>query len=111
MEHGISRRDLMKGALAGAVLPALGLIGKDARAADLTPLEESDPTAKALGFVTDASKVDASANPTFKAGQTCGGCSQYQGKPTDATAGCTIFAGRSVPAGGWCRAWVQRPAG
>ena len=109
MEHEISRRDLMRIALAGAVLPVLGPLGKNARAADLTPLEESDPTAKALGFVTDASKVDASANPTFKAGQHCAGCAQFQGKPTDATAACTIFAGHSVPGGGWCRAFVARP--
>ena len=110
MNHGISRRDLMKSALvAGALAPALGLIAKSTWAADLTPLDPNDPTAKALGFVTDASKVDASANPTFKAGQHCAACAQFQGKPTDATAGCTIFAGHSVPAGGWCKAWVQRP--
>lgn len=110
MYHGISRRELMKSVLlASAFAPALGLIGKNAWAADLTPLDPSDPAAKALGFVTDASTVDAGANPTFKAGQHCAACAQYQGKPTDATAGCTIFAGHSVPAGGWCKAWVQRP--
>ena len=109
MRQRMSRRDLMKGALAGALVPVLGLIGKGARAADLTPLDPNDPAAKALGFVTDASKVDASANPTFKAGQHCASCAQFQGKPTDATAACTIFAGHSVPAGGWCKAWVQRP--
>src|SRR5262249_11538639 len=108
MPHEVSRRDLMKIALAGAVLPALGLVGRNSRAADLTPLDPNDPTAKALGFVTDAAKGDASANPTFKAGQHCGGCAQFQGTATDATAGCTIFAGHSVPGGGWCRAFVAR---
>ncbi len=110
MQHEISRRDLMKGALlASALVPALGLIGKNSQAAGLTPLDPNDPAAKALSFVTDASKVDASANPTFKAGQSCATCAQYQGKPTDATAGCNIFAGHSVPAGGWCKVWVPRP--
>ena len=108
MPYEISRRDLMKSALASTLVPALGLIGKSSQAADLTPLDPNDPTAKALGFVTDAAKVDAAANPTFKAGQRCSACAQYQGTSTDATAGCTIFAGHSVPAGGWCRAFVQR---
>jgi hypothetical protein len=108
MQHEISRRDLMKSALATALLPALGMISKRSQAADLTPLDPNDPTAKALGFVTDASKVDAASNPTFKPGQHCAACAQYQGTPSDATAGCTIFAGHSVPGAGWCRAFVQR---
>jgi hypothetical protein len=109
MRYTLSRRDLMKHALAaGALVPALGLIGKESRAAALTPLDPNDPAAKSLGFVTDASKVDASANSTFKPGQHCGTCMQYQGKPGDATAGCTIFAGHSVPANGWCKVWSQR---
>jgi hypothetical protein len=111
MQHNISRRDLVKsGLLAGVLVPAIGLIGREARAAGLTPLDPNDPTAKALGFVTDASKVEASTNPTYKAGQRCATCAQYQGKPTEATAACAIFAGHSVPAGGWCRVWAQRPA-
>jgi hypothetical protein len=109
MQYTISRRALIKGAFAaGALAPALGLIGKESRAAELTPLDPNDPAAKSLGFVLDASKVDASANSTFKAGQRCGTCMQYQGKPGDATGGCTIFAGHSVPANGWCKVWSQR---
>jgi len=109
MQPEISRRDLMKSAfLRGAALPALGLIGADALAADPTPLDANDPTAKALAFVTDASKVDTGANPGFKPGQRCASCVQYQGKQTDAAAGCKIFAGRSVPADGWCKVWAQR---
>jgi hypothetical protein len=111
MRHAISRRDVMKGALlAGSVVPALGLVGNDSRAAALTPLDPNDPTAKALGFVTDAAKVNAKTSPTYKAGQRCATCAQYQGKPADASAGCIIFAGHSVPAGGWCSVWAQRPA-
>jgi len=110
VHHEISRRALMKGAIAaGTLIPALGLVHTRAWAAELTPLDANDPTAKALHFVTDASKVDASATPNFKPGQRCANCAQYQGKPTDATAGCTIFAGHSVPAAGWCQVWSQRP--
>src|ERR1700739_2169541 len=74
MQHKkLSRRAMVKASLlAGTLVPALGLIGEAAEAAALTPLDPNDPQAKALGFVTDASKVDAAANPTFKAGQKCG---------------------------------------
>jgi hypothetical protein len=110
MQHKISRRAIVKrGLIAGALVPAMGLIGNAAGAAGLSPLDPSDPTAKALGFVTDATKVDASANPTFKPNQKCSTCAQYQGKAGDATAGCNIFAGHSVPQGGWCKVWAQKP--
>ena len=65
-------------------------------------------TAKALGFVTDAGKVDAAANPTYKPTQKCATCAQFQGKAGDASAACNIFAGKSVPSGGWCKVWVQK---
>ncbi len=109
MHHRISRRELVKrGLIAGALVPAIGLIGNNAEAA-LTPLDPNDPTAKALGFETDASKVDAKANPTFKPNQKCSTCAQFQGKAGDAMAGCNIFAGHTVPAGGWCKVWAQKP--
>lgn len=110
MQHKISRRAIVKrGLIAGALVPAMGLIGNAAGAAALSPLDPSDPTAKALGFVTDATKVDASANPTYKPNQKCGTCAQFQGKAGDATAGCNIFAGHSVPQTGWCKVWAQKP--
>jgi len=102
----IVRRDFLKCALASAVVIP-GLRAADARATDLTPLDPTDPTAQSLGFVPDASKVAANANPTFKSSQRCGVCMQYRGKPSDATAGCSIYSGHSVPSGGWCRAFVQ----
>ena len=107
MSFTIVRRDFLKCALASAVvIPVLG--AADARATDLPALDPTDPVAQSLGFVPDASKVAANANPTFKPGQRCGVCVQYQGKPSDAAAGCGIFAGHSVPSRGWCRAFVQR---
>lgn len=107
MSRTIVRRDFLTYALASAVvIPALSRA--DARATDLTPLDPTDSTAQALGFVPDGSKLSANANPTFKSGQHCGVCVQYRGKPSDATAGCSIYQGHSVPSGGWCRAFVQR---
>jgi len=108
MRSEFSRRELMKRALLAGAVPTLALIGEESRAAELTPLDADNPTAKALGFVADASKVDVSTSPAFKPGQRCSGCAQFQGKPTDASAGCTIFSGHSVPSGGWCRVWSQR---
>ena len=111
MQHKMTRRAMVKGSLiAGALVPALGLIGNSAQAADLTPLDAADPTAKALGFVADASKVSAASNPTYKAGSKCSTCAQYTGKPSDASGPCNIFAGHTVPAGGWCSVWAAKPA-
>jgi hypothetical protein len=109
MQRKISRRAIVKsGFIVGAVLPAAGFVSLNAAAAALPPLDPSDPTAKALGFVNDASKVDAKKYPTYKPTQKCSNCAQFQGKPTDPTAACTIFAGKSVPQGGWCQVWAQR---
>jgi len=111
MQNKISRRAIVKGGLiAGALIPAMGLMSGSAAAAGLPLLDPKDPTAQALGFVPDASKVDATANPTYKSTQKCGTCAQFQGKAGDASAGCNIFAGKSVPAGGWCKVWAQKPA-
>ncbi len=113
MQNKISRRALVKGGLmAGALLPALGWVGGTAAAAgaELPPLDPNDPTAKALGFVTDTTKVDAAANPTHKPTQKCSTCAQFQGKAGDARGGCNVFTGHSVAAGGWCKVWAQKPA-
>lgn len=111
MQNKISRRDIVKsGLIAGALVPAMAWVGGSAQAAALPPLDPKDPTAQALGFVTDATKVDKAANPTYNASQKCGTCAQFQGKASDATAGCSIFSGKSVPSGGWCKVWAQKPA-
>jgi hypothetical protein len=111
MQHKMTRRAMVKGGLiAGALVPTFGLIGNAAKAADLTPLDAADPTAKGLGFVPDASKVSAASNPTYKPGSKCSNCAQYTGKPSDASGPCNIFVGHTVPAGGWCSVWAAKPA-
>jgi hypothetical protein len=110
MQKPISRRTLVNYALVtAAFLPALH-IGTEAAAAEaLTPLDPNDPAAKSLGYVSDSSKVDASANPTHKPDQTCSSCAQFQGKPGEHQGGCNIFPGKSVAAGGWCKVWAKKP--
>ncbi len=108
MPRGISRRHLMIRVLAtSALLPGLDGLVRGAQAEGLTPLDTKDSAASALGFVTDAST--AGSNPIFKKGEHCASCVHYLGQPTDATAGCKIYAGHSVPANGWCTVWSQRP--
>jgi High potential iron-sulfur protein len=110
MQSKISRRALVKGSIAaGALLPAFSLLGNFGRAAALPALDPNDPTAKALGFVSDTTKVDAATNPTHKPTQKCGVCAQFQGKTGDASGGCNIFTGKSVPQNGWCKVWAQKP--
>jgi hypothetical protein len=79
--------------------------------ADTPPpkVNEKDPVAVALGYVSDVKHLDAKAAPTYKAGSTCSGCSWYQGKAGDPAGGaCTFFPGKHVDANGWCRMWAKK---
>ncbi|WP_233861834.1 high-potential iron-sulfur protein [Paraburkholderia adhaesiva] len=76
--------------------------------ADAPKLSESDPTAMALGYRADATKVDKAKFAKYVAGQTCSNCQFFQGKPTDAWAPCAMFAGKEVSAKGWCGAYAKK---
>jgi hypothetical protein len=81
-----------------------------AAAGALPMLSPTEPAAKALGYVEDATKVDAKANPTFKAGQNCANCLQWADKNRKApTSKCNLFPGKLVKSGGWCKVWVKAP--
>ncbi|QCP53672.1 High potential iron-sulfur protein [Trinickia violacea] len=99
-----SRRSFM----ISAVGLASSLVLSHESSADTTLVQESDANAQALGYRTDASKVDRAKYPKFQAGQACANCQFFQGKAGDATAPCTIFAGKQVHATGWCSAYVKR---
>jgi hypothetical protein len=111
-ESGIlsQRRELLKGTLCAVIaIPVASILGcARARAADLQPLDEKDPQAKALGYVADAARVDSKTNPTFKSGQACANCLQLQGKAGDPMRPCNLFPGKLVNANGWCKAWVKK---
>jgi hypothetical protein len=99
-----TRRSFLQ--VAAALVPALTF---DRRAAaDAGVVQESDPNAQALGYRTDASKVDRSKYSKFQAGEACANCQFFQGKAGDAMAPCTIFAGKQVNAKGWCSAYVKK---
>lgn len=99
-----SRRSFMA-ATAGL---ASSLILERNAAAQAGPVLESDANAQALGYKTDASKVDHAKYANYQAGQACASCQFFQGKAGDATAPCTIFGGKQVNAKGWCSAYAKK---
>jgi High potential iron-sulfur protein len=109
-EVSVPRRAFLKGAVLGVIaIPATSLcIGSVAQAGPTGALDEKDPQAKALGYVSDAGRVDAKSNPAFKAGQNCANCLQLTGKAGEAFRPCNLFPGKLVDANGWCKAWVKK---
>lgn len=69
---------------------------------------EKDPQATALGYVADATKADKAKYKTYAAGQICGNCALFQGKPADAAGACPLFAGKQVATKGWCSAYAKK---
>ena len=101
MNRNMTRRTLVKGGLiAGALVPVAGLFINGLATAAPSALDPSDPTAKALGYVTKSAKPD----------QQCDNCSQFQGKSGDSQGVCTLFPGKTVASGGWCMSWVKKLA-
>lgn len=92
------RRFLKLVAISGAAAGMAGMAPPLLRATDLPRLDMSDPTAKALGYVEDASST---ADPKHKAGDACANCQFYTGGPTG-YGPCQVFTGKSVSAKGWC---------
>lgn len=76
--------------------------------ADAPKVSESDPTAQALGYKADATKVDKAKYAKYAAGEDCGNCQFYQGKPGDAFAPCPMFGGKQVSGKGWCSAYNKK---
>lgn len=90
--------------VAGAVasLPAL--------AADAPAhLEESDPTAQALGYKPDTKLVDQKKYPQHQPDQHCAACALYQGAAGSKEGPCGAFGGKIVNANGWCMAYARKP--
>lgn len=103
----VSRRKLLRGAVASAAL--IPLVQLDARRAvaqdNMVTLD--DPTAKALGYVEDATTAPrADKAGVAAADQNCASCALYQGDGDMAP--CTLFQGRTVKGSGWCTAWVPK---
>ena len=104
----VDRRGLLTCLVLGSVCVLLPR-GAPAQAAELPHLDPADPVAKALAYTESASKVDAKAEPLFKAGRHCGNCKLFQAAQAKGDyAPCLIFPGKSVNTNGWCRAWVAK---
>lgn len=106
-----SRRRFLQVAVLGAaavpVVAALAPAKANAQAA-LAHLDEADPTAAALGYRHDSSKVDAAKYPNHKPEQTCATCNLAQAPQADGWMPCSIFPGKAVNPKGWCAAWVKK---
>jgi hypothetical protein len=76
--------------------------------ADSEPVSDSDASALALGYRTDATKVDKAKYAKYQAGQTCANCQYFQGKAGDAAGPCQIYGGKQVNAQGWCSAYMKK---
>jgi hypothetical protein len=100
-----SRRTFLITSLGAA--SALALASRQALA-DAPKVTETDPTAQALGYKMDATKVDKAKYPKYAAGQECSNCQFFQGKPTDAFAPCPMFGGKQVAGKGWCSAYSKK---
>ncbi len=72
-------------------------------------LEENDPTATALGYKADTTKVDAAKYPNHTNEQKCSGCALYQMKAGEALSPCLAFGGKLVTPDGWCAAFAKKP--
>lgn len=105
-----TRRQFLSAILSTAAVTALPM-SFSARAAELPKLAADDPTAKALGYLASAAKLDSTKEPAFKKGSTCANCTLYQtAQEQGGFAPCAAFPGKVVSKGGWCRVWAAKPA-
>ncbi len=102
-----SRRSFLTHLAAATV--GLGVLAQSAMADGPAKLEESDPTAQALGYKADTTKVDGKKYPQHKPEQKCVSCALYTGKAGEASGPCGAFAGKLVAADGWCMAYAKKP--
>jgi hypothetical protein len=102
----LSRRAFIENSV--IVIAAIGV--SSVEPADSAPmLSESDPTAAALGYKTNASTVNKAKFPQYAAGQSCSTCALYQGAAGAPSGPCTIYAGKSVSSSGWCASYTKKP--
>jgi hypothetical protein len=105
MNEGVneSRRRLLRQVAIGTILVPLAGRALPARAADLPLVTADDPTAKALKYVSDASKATDA-----KPGSKCATCQLYQGAANSTQGGCLLFPGKAVKSTGWCSSWTAK---
>lgn len=110
-DKNMDRRGFLKlGMKTGGAVLGLSAIPIHLLAQD--PVTESEPLAQAMGYYTDATKVDTAKFPK-RAGaegakQFCNNCALYAGDASSASAPCSLFQNRPVEGAGWCNAWVAK---
>jgi hypothetical protein len=101
----LRRRDVMRTLGAAAGVFAL-LRWSRPVAAEAARLDVKDPAAAALGYVENASQVDAKKFPEYVQGSNCENCLQLQGTSGNNYRPCTLFPGKLVSVSGWCKSWT-----
>lgn len=106
------RRDLLKkGSFALVSLAGIAHAAHShAQAKALPHVAETDAQAAALGYRSDAKKVDRAKFANYKPGTDCDDCVQFEGKKGEAWGPCKIFPGKAVSAKGWCTAFQPKKA-
>ena len=102
----LSRRQFVASAAAVAAVPLAGT-SRRAAAQDMPMLQNDDPTAVALKYVSNAADADQAlrqADDRF-----CRNCALFAGEASAEAAPCSIFPGKKVAAGGWCSVWAPKP--
>jgi len=100
----VTRRLLVKNLSVAAA--SAGLFSRRSWGDDLKRLDVKDPTAVALGYVENASQVDLKKYPAYTQGSNCENCLQLQGSPGNNYRPCSLFPGKLVSVGGWCKGWT-----
>ncbi len=101
----VKRREVVKHLSWAAGLSA-ALPWRQSRGAEPSRLGVKDPAAIAVGYVENAAQVDAKKFPDFVQGSTCENCLQLQGSAGNSYRPCSLFPGKLVAVGGWCKAWT-----
>jgi len=106
--HSNPRRRFIQIALVATAVPLLPMLGASrAIASDLPPLTLENATAKALNYVET---TEGLSHPSFKPNSRCDNCQFAPGAAVKERMPCTLFAGFSVAAAGWCSAWALKAA-
>lgn len=94
-----TRRSLLGASLAAIpVVSSVVLTGTSGRAFGADLVDPASAQAKALSYASESTKK----------GQTCSGCTLFQGDAGAKSGGCPLFAGELVASGAWCSAWVPK---
>jgi hypothetical protein len=101
----LTRRELVKTLGAAAAL-GVGLPAHRSVAAELTRLDVNDPAAAALGYIENATHVDAIKYPSYVRGSSCEDCLLLEGGNGASYRPCHLFPGKLVAASGWCTGWT-----